>query len=521
MADDREVAWAELLVDGEATGFRVTPAVGESRLVLPVVIRGEGRERTIAVRVADRAGNTSDTPGVAAAVDAGAETYGRAVRLLDRFAFGPEGDELAAVLTMGEEAYLRDRLFRRWDDPGEQAAWQRAALKHSSRRSGSEVERRALLWAMTTPNPVRARFALWTANHFSTWLRKAQAERKGEEFARFAAAGPSPFFQLLQTSATSPAMLYYLDQHRSFGRRINENYAREIMELHTVGVHGGYTQEDVTSLAHLLTGWMMTEEAPLHGLDWFQSNYRYVPHLNDADERVVFGLRLEEAKDPQARKDRVHRVIEMLAAHPSTANYICHKLVEHYVGVPAAPALVADLSAVFTETGGDLREVLLAMAKHEAFRASNPRVARPLDHAIRLSRAVRHESAGQVQAYLNRSALGLFDKDTPDGYPEEDEAYTDSNVTLQRWRLAADMDYRLLSAVPEPLRTPPGDEEDLPAWRQAVVDAAAMRLLGRPLGEASSKAVVRLMEDNAGTSAGELVRSVASLVAQMPEATLR
>src|SRR5690606_20237278 len=140
-----------------------------------------------------------------------------------------------------------------------------------------------------------------------------------------------------------------------------------------------------------------------------------------------------EAKDPAQRRDRVKLVIEMLAAHPSTAEYIARKIVEHYVATPAPQPLVDDLAQVFLQTGGDLRKVLLALAKHEAFGQAPPRLARPLDYALRISRAARSDNAGAVTSYLNRSAVGLFDKDTPDGYPEEDEAYTDSNVTLQRW----------------------------------------------------------------------------------------
>lgn len=521
-ADDRAVVWAELLIDGVATGMRVKPTAGDTRVVLPFAWRGDAAARAVAVRVSDEAGNVAESTPVQVTRSGSDEPtrYERALRLLDRFAFGPEPRELAAVLTMGEEAYLRDRLFRGWSDAGEQLAWTRATLENPSDRDGGAVERRALLWAMTSPNPVRARLTLWTANHFSTWQRKAEAHRKAEEFARLAAVGPAPFLDLLQTSATSPAMLVYLDQHRSYAGRINENYAREIMELHTLGVRGGYAQADVTALAHLLTGWTIAEEAPVGGGDRLESTFRFAPPVNDEKPRDVFGMRFPEAKDAAARFDRVRLATEMLASHPATARYIAQKLAEHYVALPAPPKLVDDLAATFLRTGGDLREVLLAMSRHEAFWSSEPRLTRPLDYALRLSRTTGHENAGNITGYLNRSAVGLFDRDTPDGYPEEDVAYTDSNITLQRWRLAGELDYRLLALVPEPMRTPP-KEGDASGWRQGVVDAVAMRLLGEPLSPASNEAVVKVMTDSAAATPQDLVRSVAAMVAQMPEANLR
>ena len=210
------------------------------------------------MRAFDAAGNPRDSAPVVVRVLAeepeGGTAYDRAITLLDRFAFGPDARELAAILSMGGRAWLEDRLSRGVDDAGDLSAMAQGLIRFEDGRYDYGPPRRALEHACHTPNPVRARFVLWAQNHFSTWIRKAEGDRKWREHVEFARLGAAPFHDLLLASARSPAMLRYLDQDRSFAGRLNENYARD-PRAHTMGVHGGYTQEDVTTLAALLTGW--------------------------------------------------------------------------------------------------------------------------------------------------------------------------------------------------------------------------------------------------------------------------
>lgn len=526
-ADDRGIAWAQLLLDGQATGLRVTPTDGGARMLLPLIVRGlSPGEHNVTVRVADAAGHTRDAGPVRVVVarerPAEMTRYERAVRLLNRFGYGPEPAELAAVLTMGEQAYLKDRLWRTWDDPAERAAWCLACMVHDNDNSRGAVAHRALRYVLTSPNPVRTRLVMWVDNHFSTWMRKTGAARKADEFAAFARLGVAPFGDLLLASATSPSMLIYLDQHRSFANRINENYAREIMELHTLGVGGGYTQTDVTRLSNLITGWTFSDEAPLDGASGYEAGtFRYLPRLNDPGAREVFGMRFAEADNPADQYRRVHKAIEMLASHPSTARHISRELVEHYVAIPAPQPLVDDLAAVFMRSGGDLRRVLLALGQHPALFARDlpPRVTRPLDFAVRIARVTGYDSPGPILGYLDRSAVGLFDHDTPDGYPQEDRAYTDSNMTLQRWRLTRDLQWPLYRLVPAPLRSPP-EAMDPALWRQRLVDVLAVGITGRLLGDRSNEAVLGVLQKT-GQTGNARVLLIAGLVAQMPEAMMR
>src|SRR5262249_48393560 len=162
---------------------------------------------------------------------------------------------------------------------------------------------------------------------------------------------------------------------------------REIMELHTLGVHGGYTQGDVTSLAHLLTGWTTAREGDgMSGGEMRGWSFAYDPALSEG--RATRGVGGDFAgASPGEGYGRVRFALEVLAAHPSTAHFVCRKLAEHYVSAPAPESLVNDLAARFTETGGDMAEVLLALAQHPEFtRADLPeRLAHPMEYALRLA----------------------------------------------------------------------------------------------------------------------------------------
>ncbi|MGQ0627293.1 MAG: DUF1800 family protein [Phycisphaerales bacterium] len=524
-ADDVALHEAELIVDGVQTGHTRWLVREAGPFVIPILARDlEPGPHTIAVRVRDHAGNTmtSEERTLVRQPPSATEpptAYERAITLLHRFAFGPEERELATLLSMGEEPYLRARLFEPAPGPGELAALGRGLVYFRNPRSEYEVKGRALQQALRTTNPVRARFVLWAQNHFSTWINKTEGERKWREHVAFSIAGPGPFADLLFTSATGPAMLHYLDQAQSFAGKLNENYAREIMELHTLGVRGGYTQQDVTSLAHLLTGWTAAQEGDgQSGGEIRHHEFRFDPALSEPGPFTILGLEYPRT-DRAGRYDRARAVIETLAAHPSTARFICTKLAAHYTTSSPDPALVERLSATFESTGGDLREVLLALGTDPAFHsASPPRLARPLDFVLRMQRTSRANNPWMAIDFLQRSGAGLFDRATPDGYPELDAAYADSNAIVQRWRLAHDLRWSISNlALP---RARWGNADKDPRWPQRVIDSIAIRLTGRVLGPASNQAALDAAAATTG-SPHDRVRAIGELVAKLPENNLR
>lgn len=524
ITDNRSIASVEVLIDEIETGVARSMAGRPGMVVLPLIARDlDPGEHTLRIRVVDSAGNTGFSQPVTIRVLAHQPDhptrYERAVFLLDRFALGPDRREMAALLTMGEHAWLEDRLSRPFND-AEATALANGLIRFPNAQSSYDISRRVLDHALRTPNPVRARFVLWTQNHFSTWVRKVEGRRKWDEHGAMTRLGVAPFADLLLASATSPAMLRYLDQDRSFAGRLNENYAREIMELHTLGVDGGYDQGDVTALAALLTGWRGAIEGDGSSPGPTRSGrFRFDPALNDGRSIRAIGVAFKQAIRAD-RFDRVLLAIETLASHPSTARFIARSLAEHYVAVPAPDDLVDDLAAIFAATDGDMRAMLLAIADHRDFWASmaSRRMAHPIDFALRLGRASRFDNPWELGAFLDRSGTGLFDRPTPDGYPQEDAAYGDSNALLQRWVLAQEAVWSLANLVPDAWRYT--GAADSRRWAQRTVDLIAVGLTGRVLGDASNEAALDFLMQTTG-STGDRVLQVAPLIAQMPEASLR
>ena len=221
--------------------------------------------------------------------------------------YGIDSRSTARILTDGEEAWLDGQFDTPWGGAHDAFIDAHAAVMFPE-TSDYHVRGRVITDLLTTRHPARARFALFVQNHFSTWMSKAGSTAKWEEHRTFRDAGLTRFQDLLLTSATSPAMMVYLDQQNSLGRQLNENYAREVMELHTVGVQAGYRQEDVTNLAHLLTGWGAQREAAMDG-GRVEFQYRFSPYLNHADPVDVFGLSIPAAQSPETADDRIRMVI--------------------------------------------------------------------------------------------------------------------------------------------------------------------------------------------------------------------
>ena len=541
--DDDRLTEADLLIDGVPQGLNLIMEDQPGRLVFPLMVGdlASGSHR-VSVRVRDAAGNVGDTREIAIAVagSASASTsatttvpapesvptpFARATYLLNRMGFGPEPAELADVLLMGEKAYVADRLSRGSDassGAGDLAAMGFAACRYPEVASDYHVQHRVIQQGISTDNPLRYRFVLFAQNHFSTWIRKTEAAAKWDEYLRFNQLGVAPFGELLLTSATSPAMLWYLDQQRSVAGAINENYAREIMELHTLGVRGGYTQADVTALANLLTGWGATDVAAASGRGFpYGRRFYFDPALNAGDPQQIIGAAFDRSASdatPAATYDRVRRMLEILASHPSTARHIATKLAEHYVATPAPRGLTDHLATTFTRTGGDLQAVLLAMLDHPDFwrGIDEPRLAKPMTYALRITRVSGGDSPWQVGQCLANSGVMLFDRATPDGYPQDDAAYADSNAMLQRWQFARGMEWTLWRLLPQPWI---GQErEGRSEWARRLSQAAAIRLTGKPLSDRSQEACLQFAAKAQGEP-WERALQLVTFVAQLPEAS--
>jgi uncharacterized protein (DUF1800 family) len=237
------------------------------------------------------------------------------------------------------------------------------------------------------------------------------------------------FEDLLLASAQHPAMLFYLDQAQSNSRGLNENYAREIMELHTLGVNSGYTQADVHELARILTGWTVN----LRGGEGF----RFAERLHDRGDKTLLG-RPYAARGMAEGED----AIRFLARQPATARRIATRLASFFVADESPPALVDRLSKTFLATQGDIRAVMRTLVSAPEFWADGSQLFKtPLDYACSVLTAAggvkdRRDMA-QTLGFLAQAGQPMHGWQTPDGYK------TDATTWLAPEALTRRADYAL------------------------------------------------------------------------------
>src|SRR2546426_1293704 len=296
------------------------------------------------------------------------------------------------------------------------------------------------------------------------------------------------FGDLLRWTATHPAMLFYLDNWLSArpdftvpvgpnrGKRagLNENYARELMELHTLGVDGGYTQKDVTEVARAFTGW--TIDRPRDA-----ARFVFRPLTHDRGGKIVLGTRLPAG----GGQDDGERVLSLLLHHPATARFIATKLVRRFVADEPPPALVERVAATFRARDGDVKAMLRTIVASPEFWAPDARRAedqKPVRYAASAGRAMGGHVDARAGFALARYAAemgeGLYGAQPPTGYPDRAEAWVNAGALLARMNFALALTQRRL----------PGVTLDLSplAVDRAAPDAALERLLASLLHGAAS-----------------------------------
>jgi uncharacterized protein (DUF1800 family) len=246
-------------------------------------------------------------------------------------------------------------------------------------------------------------------------------------------------------------MLYYLDNWQSAvagarGQRgLNENYARELMELHTLGVDAGYTQADVTQLARMLTGWSIGYPRGREKQVTFagaspgpMSGYAFYGQAHDAGEKHWLGHTI--APSGKAEGDFA---LERLAEHPATARRIAFKLVQYFVADAPEPTLVAHLAQVFTQSGGQIVPVLRALFQHPAFwapAAMNTKFKTPYHHLLSILRAggygLPDAALPAAAGALAAQGMPLYGCATPDGYKNTEGAWLNPDAMAKRINLA-------------------------------------------------------------------------------------
>lgn len=354
----------------------------------------------------------------------------------------------------------------------------------ANRMFRDEVEAR-YRQAVGTRDPLTERLVMFWSNHFcvSTAERvivRACAGPYEREVIRPNVLGR--FRDLLGASVKHPAMLIYLDNQHSVGpdsragkrrgRGLNENLAREVMELHTLGVDGGYTQEDVTRFANVLTGWTVNNARAPRGVSQF------VAAAHQPGAQTILGKTYPDTGGAQ-----LEAVLDDLARHPATARHIAGKLVRYFISDTPPPGVVDAVSETFTDTDGDLSETMKRLVTSDAA-WSTPLVKMRSPYELTIA-AIRATGTELPRAAVAVRELGqrMWAVPSPAGYPETDDAWLGSDALLERidWaaafsRIAAPRD-RNVAELGTRVLGPALDEDTLRSIERAESNEQALTLL--------------------------------------------
>ena len=403
---------------------------------------------------------------------------GMAARLEGLQTINKTSRELAQEYYLPAQMERRERQRQAAQDPSMAAPAPAAAPPSEAQRGERQMlvdlSHQKMLRAAYSDRQLEEVLVDFWFNHFNVFAGKGLTRIYLSEYEREAIRPHvlGKFRDLLQAVAESPAMLFYLDnwqsaapadaatmdpraagRSRPAGRRpganrpgtladmppvlqnrrprgLNENYARELMELHTLGVDGGYTQKDVQEVARAFTGW--TIATPRQG-----GSFTFEPRMHDDGEKAVLGRKIK----PGGGKKDGEQVLDILAAHPSTSRHIALKLARRFVADTPPAALVDRAAKRFRDTNGDLREVVRTIVTSPEFfapAAYRAKVKTPFEFVVSAVRAARIETVNPLPFVQSLRDLGmpLYMCQPPTGYSDKAEAWVNTGALLNRMNFA-------------------------------------------------------------------------------------
>lgn len=362
--------------------------------------------------------------------------------LLSRAGFGPWPGDLDRLSVLGIDAWIEEQLhpdsiddtacdlrahrFETLDlEPGTCYEFKKPVLR-------DELARHRLVRATYSRRQLYEVMVEFWSEHFNIYLEKGDCIylKAADERQVIREHALGRFRDLVRASATSPAMLVYLDGNENRKTapddKPNENYARELLELHTLGVDGGYSQRDVSEVARCLTGWRLRTK-------WRRGTVYFDRALHDGGTKTVLG----QVVAGRLGEQELDAVIDLAVSHPSTALHIATKLVRHFVADAAPRALVDRVAAEFTATDGDIKSLVRLILTSEDFKAApGVRFKRPFRYLVSALRSVAADTYGHepLIGYLGRMGNAPFEHPAPDGYPDSAEPWL--GTLLWRWNFA-------------------------------------------------------------------------------------
>ncbi|MEZ4591614.1 MAG: DUF1800 domain-containing protein [Chloroflexota bacterium] len=395
-------------------------------------------------------------------------------RLLNRAGYGPNPVASERFARLGLAAYLEEQLNPEAIDdlPGgliarHQTLYQMDAsvlIEQEPQDGAVELVGGTLMRAIYSKRQLyEAMVEFWT-DHFNIYLRKspkmplAKIVDDREVIRPFALAN---FRHLLGASAQSPAMLLYLDNISNEKSHPNENYARELLELHTLGVDGGYSQQDVQQVARILTGWTVAKRGRLRG------QFMFDDEKHDFGAKQVLGHTFPAGRGAAEVAD----LLDLLASQPATAHFLATKLVRRFVADEPPADLVSQVADAYLQSGGEIKPMLRTIFLSGEFATAPVKLKRPYTYLVSTLRALHVDfRLGQGRAIADwMQLLGqpLFHWPPPDGYPDVSSAWA-ANL-LPRWNFALALLHNQIPGARVPL-------DDLLAAGKAETAESALQL---------------------------------------------
>jgi len=384
----------------------------------------------------------------------------------------------------------------------------------------SELQRAALMRAVYSDRQLYEMMVTFWENHFSIFANKDDERYLLTSFDRdtIRPFAMGRFRDLLGATAHSPAMLFYLDNWRSSVARpypatktkpagvdggLNENYARELLELHTMGVDGGYTQQDVQEVARCFSGW--TIQKPNE-----QGLFLYRPGFHDKGEKTVLGHKISAGGLGDGE-----RVLDILAAHPATAHFLAGKLARRFISDDPPAAVVDRAAAAFLKTDGSIRETLRAILTSPEFFAQTTYRAKlrsPFEYVAAALRTLNAETDidTALTDWSRRMGQPLFLRVTPDGYSDRAEQWLSAGALLERFNFASALAANKIKGTNVDAAALLKD--DPPSNPQEVADRLTVLVLAGDVTQQTRSAIEKIAKsESAKTSAGTPVTGVSYL----------
>ncbi len=423
-----------------------------------------------------------------AQADAPMDAQAQAQHVLNRLAFGPRPGDVERVTRMGVRRWVEEQLHPetiplppdltarlaqldtvnrgageslgefvelrrevRMEDEG--ARQRRRAAQMRAARQAAE----ARLWrAVESPRQLEEVMVDFWYNHFNVFAGKGIDRALVASYERDAIRpyALGSFRALLGATAKHPAMLFYLDNAVSSAPRpdakgkargLNENYARELMELHTLGVDGGYTQRDVTELARMLTGWTFDQRRLVNRGETF----RFDANRHDGGAKTWLGHAIAPAGQQEGEY-----ALDVLAMHPATARHVTRELARYFVSDDPPPALVDRMAATWLASQGDIRAVLATLFASREFMAAGAAGAKfktPYQFVVSAVRAaaVPVTNVEPLVGALNQLGMPLYGCQTPDGYRNTQDAWLNPDALTRRIAFVTALAAGRLPQVPQ------------------------------------------------------------------------